>query len=237
MAFFAKNTVRNRKMSPLLSTQRFLPVAEIHNNTILLKNGGLRAILKVEAVNFNLKSETEQQGIIAGYGAFVNTITFPLQIVIRSTRTNIDEYLKQMKEFSDKQTNELLKEQTIGYTNFMQQLIEVADIMQKRFYVIVPIDHTERSKGFTERFFDWIHPDDSLGKASQRNREFGSLVKQLNERVELVASGLGNVGLHTDRMSTRDLIEVLYQVYNPKTSQNEKIPSDTDLLNLDKSTL
>lgn len=234
MGLLPKSTVRNRKMSPLTSTQRFLPIAEIRNDAIILKNGGVRAVLKVEALNFNLKSETEQQGIIAGYGAFVNTLTFPLQIVIRSFKTNIDEYVFQMQGYADKQQNALLKEQTQGYIDFMQHLVEVADIMQKKFYVIVPVDHSERKKTYTEKFFDWIHPDDTSAKASQRNKEFGGLSKQLNERVDLVAAGLANVGLHTDRLDTRGLMEMLYQVYNPKTSQTEKMPTDTDALETQK---
>jgi hypothetical protein len=234
MGLLPKSTVRNRKMSPLTSTQRFLPIAEIRNDAIILKNGGVRAVLKVEALNFNLKSETEQQGIIAGYGAFVNTLTFPLQIVIRSFKTNIDEYVFQMQGYADKQQNALLKEQTQGYIDFMQHLVEVADIMQKKFYVIVPVDHSERKKTYTEKFFDWIHPDDTSAKASQRNKEFGGLSKQLNERVDLVAAGLANVGLHTDRLDTRGLMEMLYQVYNPKTSQTEKMPADTDALETQK---
>jgi len=237
MGLFSKSTVRNRKTSPMMSTQRFLPIAEIRNDTIILKNGGVRAVLKVEALNFNLKSETEQQGIISGYGSFVNTLTFPLQIVIRSFRTNIDEYLTQMQGYADNQQNALLKDQTQGYINFMQRLVEVADIMQKKFYVIVPVDHSERKKTYTEKFFDWIHPDDTSAKASQRNKEFGGLNKQINERVDLVAAGLANVGLHTDRLDTRGLLEMLYQVYNPKTSQLEKIPKDLDTLKEEKLTL
>ncbi len=237
MGLLPKSTVRNRKTSALTSTQRFLPIAEIRNDAIILKNGGVRAVLKVEALNFNLKSETEQQGIIAGYGSFMNTLTFPLQIVVRSLKTNIDEYLFQMQGHADAQQNALLKEQTQGYIDFMQRLVEVADIMQKRFYVIVPVDHSDRKKTYTEKFLDWTHPDDTSAKASQRNKEFSGLNKQLNERVDLVAAGLANVGLHTDRLDTRGLLEMLYQVYNPKTSQLEKIPKDLDALKEEKLTI
>lgn len=237
MAKEPKSTVRSRKAGLNLSTQRYLPVAEIRNNTIVLKNGGLRAVLAVEALNFNLKSETEQQGIIAGYGAFVNTITFPLQIVIRSTRTNIDEYLNVVRETGEKQTNELLKNQTLSYVEFMRKLIDVADIMQKQFFVIVPVDHGERHKTIFEQFFDWIHPDDSAAKASVRSHEFSSESGRLNERIELVSSGLNNIGLHTRRLSTRDLIEMLYQTYNPKTSQNQKIPKDIGDIQMDQTAL
>src|SRR3982750_1336891 len=88
MATTPKTTVRQRKQGNKGATQRYLPIAEIRNDTVLLKNGGLRAVIEVEALNFNLKSETEQQGIVAGYESFVNTLNFPLQIVIRSSKMN-----------------------------------------------------------------------------------------------------------------------------------------------------
>lgn len=233
-----KNTVRNRKARTAASTQRFLPIAEIRADTVLLKNGGLRAVLQVEALNFNLKSETEQQGIVAGYGAFVNTITFPIQIVIRSTKTNIDEYLKQLTDLAEKNTNQLMKDQTLGYVAFMSRLLDIADIMQKKFFVVIPVDRSLRKKGLLEQFFDWIHPDDNAGKALARNREFQSGVKELSERVDLVQAGLRNIGLHTRRLETRDLIELYYQIYNPKTSSHEKIPKEgVEEFNLEKTTL
>lgn len=233
----APDTVRNRKKSAGASSQRFLPVAEIHNDTVLLKNGGLRAILAVEAINFNLKSETEQQGIIAGYGSFVNTLTFPLQIVIRSTKTNIDEYLEKVRGIAETHDNDLLKNLTLGYTNFMQKLVDVADIMQKRFYVVVPYDMAARKKSLTEQFFDWLHPDDSSSKAGSRGRLFTSESKKLAERVDLVSSGLSNIGLHPVRLNTRELIELMYQIYNPKTSQNQKLPKDLEKLKLEGNVL
>ena len=88
-------------------------MSEIHHDTVVLKNGGLRGVLNVEAINFNLKSETEQQGIIAGYQSFVNTLNFPLQIVIRSSKMNIDPYLMQLRSLGEAQQNDLLKTQSL----------------------------------------------------------------------------------------------------------------------------
>lgn len=232
-----KSTVRARKGNSKASTQRYLSIAEIHDDTVLLKNGGLRGILAVEALNFNLKSEVEQQGIIAGYGAFVNTLSFPLQIVIRSFRTNIDEYLERVHDIGEKHTNELLKTQTLGYVDFMRKLLDVADIMQKRFYVIVPVDRTVRKKTGLENLFSFLNTDDSLGNAAGRRREFITSQRQLTERMELVQTGLANVGLHSKRMNTRELVELFYQIYNPQTSQTQKIPSELAPLKLEKNTL
>ena len=236
MAEPAKNTVRIRQGSRNQATQRYLAIAEIHNDTVVLKNGGMRAILQVEALNFNLKSETEQQGIIAGYGNFVNTLTFPIQIFIRSARTNIDDYLAQLQAISDTHTNELLKQQTLSYVGFMQRLLEVADIMQKRFYVVIPVDRNIRKKTLIEQFFDWINPDDTAAKSAYRSREFARGLKDLNERVDLVEAGLNAIGLRSKRMGTRDLLDLYYQIYNPKTSQHQKIPQDLEQLKLEKTT-
>src|SRR3989338_2792699 len=211
-----KSTVRNRKKSERSATQRFLPIAEIRNDIVLLKNGGLRSVLQVEALNFNLKSETEQQGIIAGYGSLVKTPTFPLQIVVRSTKTNIDEYLKHLTDIAQQNKNELLKQQTLGYVSFITRLLDVADIMQKRFYVVVTVDRSVRKKTMLEQFFEWIHPEDTTSKALARNQGFGTAQRELNERVDLVQSGMGNIGLHTKRLNTRELLELYYQIYNPK---------------------
>src|SRR3989344_9585053 len=99
----SKNTIRRRKNNSKSATQRFVPISEIRNDTVLLKHGGLRAVLEVEALNFNLKSETEQQGIIAGYEAFINTLVFPIQIVVRSTKVNIDPYIDQIHQKAEVQ--------------------------------------------------------------------------------------------------------------------------------------
>lgn len=232
-----KSTVRSRKKSSLVSTQRFLPIAEIRSDTVMLKNGGLRAVLAVEALNFNLKSETEQAGIIAGYEGLVNTVTFPLQIVVRSAKMNIDPYLAHLRELAGAQQNILLKNQTLAYSNFVERLIDVADIMQKRFYVVIPLDQSVRRKGIFEQFFSWISPDDSTAKAAQRARDFTEGSRALKDRVNLVQAGLENIGLQSKRLTTHQLIELYYQIYNPKTSQEQKLPVDDAQLGADKTTI
>jgi hypothetical protein len=230
-------TVRVRKKSAAAATQRFLPIAEIRNDAVILKNGGLRAVLEVEALNFNLKSEIEQQAIIAGYGAFMNTLTFPLQIVIRSSKANIDDYIRGIETVGNQQQNPLLKSQTMAYTRFVQRLIEVADIMQKRFLIVVPMDHGMRKKTLPEQFFDWLNPDDTAARATVRRRDFNNGIKTLNERVDVIATGLGAIGLHLTRLSTRDLISLYYEVYNPKIAHVQKLPADPAQLQFDEMTI
>jgi len=232
----AKSTVRNRKKNALTSTQRFLPIAEIRNDTVILKNGGFRAVLKVEALNFSLKSETEQQGIISGYESFVNTLSFPIQIVIRSSKINIDPYLSQLRDIGEKQQNQLLREQTFAYAEFMEKLVDVAEIMQKKFYVVVPLDGSVRKKTMLEQFFGFINPDDSIAKASQRQKDFSGHSQQLKDRVNLIQTGLENIGLQSARLNTQELIEMYYGIFNPSTSQEQKL-KDPELMNIEKDVL
>ncbi len=232
-----KDTVRSKKKAFSLSTQRYLPIAEIKEDTVVLKNGGLRAVLKVNSLNFNLKSELEQQGIIAGYQGFINTLIFPVQILIRSTRLNIDPYIKGVREKAETQPSPLLKEQTLDYAEFMEKLVDIADIMQKNFFVIVPIDApTKAKRGLVARFMDWMNIDDTRTRALQRSREFRSYSKLLRDRITLIQSGLENVGITMRRLKTDELVQLYYTIYNPTTSQKQKFKNNAEL-NPDNSAL
>jgi len=220
------NLVRRRLRNKKVATQRFVPISEIRNDTVLLKKGGLRAVLEVETLNFNLKSETEQQGIIAGYESFINTLTFPLQIVIRSTKVNIDPYIEQIHQKAIVQENDLLREQTESYAIFVEKIVEVADIMQKRFLVVVPLDDTEEKKSPLSQFFSWLGIDDSKSKITYHRKYFNEKAAKLKDRVNLVDAGLRNIGLSTRRLPTMELIELYYEIYNPTTSQEQKLPKD-----------
>ena len=223
------DTVRKRHKNAKAAVQRFIPISEIRNDTVILKKGGMRAVLEVTALNFNLKSETEQQGIISGYESFINTIMFPLQILVRSTKVNIDPYIDQIKERASKQENTLLRDQTESYALFIEKIVEVADIMQKRFLVIVPLDDAEEKQSSLSQFFSWFGIDDSASKINYRRKYFAEKSVQLKDRVNLIESGLRNVGLMTRRLSTTELIELYYEVYNPKTSQEQKLPKDLNI--------
>ncbi|MDA0376159.1 MAG: hypothetical protein O3A80_02520 [bacterium] len=220
------NLVRRRTRNKKIATQRFVPISEIRNDTVLLKKGGLRAVLEVGTLNFNLKSETEQQGIISGYESFINTLTFPLQIVIRSTKVNIDPYIEQIRQKAIIQEKDLLREQTESYAIFVEKIVEVADIMQKRFLVVVPLDDTEEKKSPLSQFFSWIGIDDSKSKITYHRKYFNEKSIKLKDRVNLVDSGLRNIGLSTRRLTTMELIEMYYEIYNPTTSQEQKLPKD-----------
>ncbi len=225
------STMRGRKHSPASNTQKYIPISEIRNDTVLLKNGGLRAVLEIEPINFNLKSEEEQQGIIVNYQNFLNTLSFPIQIVVTSTRVNIDPYIEKVRQQAKAQENKLLKNQSLEYAAFVQKLVDVADIMQKKFYIVVPQDDQQPKKNSFTSFSRWMKTDDSSAKISGRNQLFHQRNILLRDRVNLVQSSLHHVGINSKRLATRELIELYYQLYNPTSSQEQKLPAD---LNTDK---
>jgi hypothetical protein len=143
-------TVRQKKGSPSVSTQIYLNIAEIKDDIVVLKNGGIRAVLQTNSVNFNLKSEDEQNATIYSFQSFLNSIDFPVQIVIQSRKLDVDKYIENVKEIGEKHENALLKKQTMEYCEYIQKLVEYADIMEKKFYVIVPFD-PYRNQNFSFR--------------------------------------------------------------------------------------
>lgn len=221
-----KDTVREgrNKRQPAASTQRFLKIAEIRDDLVVLKNGGIRAILRTSSINFNLKSEEEQNAIIIGYQSFLNSLEFPLQILIRSKKLDVDNYIEKIKKIGEKQKNPLLQTQTTEYAEYIQKLVEYADIMEKDFFVIVPYD-PPRTIGvnFLQRFLQNLNPQDNLANAKKRHTEFEHLAKGINQRVLTAKSGLENCGLKVEQLDTSKLIELFYNTYNPEVSRNEKL--------------
>ena len=208
---------------PTLSIQTYLRISEIRENTLILKNGGLRAILKVSSINFNLKSEDEQNAIIYSYQGFLNTLEDPIQIIIRSKKLDIDKYLDDLRQRATKQTNALLQKQTSEYADYIQKLVEYADIMAKEFYVVVPQDpYRSKNQTFLEKFLGYINSKDSYAQIKQRRDEFEDLKRKLGQKVNSVKIGLENCGLKVDELPTREIIQLFYEINNPVASRYQK---------------
>ncbi len=219
-----KSSVKNKKTSSTLSTQLYLDIAEIKDNVVILKNGGLRAVIQTNSINFNLKSEEEQNSIIYGYQSFLNSLDFPVQIVIQSRKLDVDNYIETVREIGQSHQNELLREQTGKYCDYIKKLVEYADIMEKKFYVIVPYDpYRARKQSMLKKFLNSISSGDSIDSIKRRHKEFDEMHKNLLERVSSVIAGLEGCNLRVAQLSTSNLIELFYQIYNPFTARNEKI--------------
>jgi len=209
------------------STQKFLDISEIKEDVILMRDGTLRGVILVSSINFALKSEDEQNAIVAAYVSFLNNIDFPLQIVIQSRELNIDNYLEDLKQKQKEQTNELLKIQTAEYIQYISELISMGKIMSKRFYIVVPYNPlSDKQKNFFTRLFD-VFKAATLIK--MKDDVFTRRKGQLVRRIENVIGGLSSIGLNSMQLDTQSLIELFYNTYNPKTSSNEKLVNIKEL--------
>ncbi len=212
---------------PTISTQRYLDIAEIRDDMVVLKDGTVRAVLMVSSVNFDLKSEEEQNAMVGAYVNFLNSLQFPLQIVVQSRPLNIDEYLERLVQTEREHSNELLRMQTADYRNFIQDLVHLEKIMSKKFFIVVPYAPGQDNKlKFTDRLMGLF----STAKAVQLNRErFEKYSRELNKRSIFIYSGITSMGLSARRLNTQALIELYYNSYNPALSQNEALPDITKL--------
>jgi type IV secretory pathway VirB4 component len=206
---------------PGVPSQRFLDIAEIKEDTVILKDGTLRAVLLVSSINFALKSVDEQNAIVQAYMQFLNGIDFPIQIVIQSRKMNIDNYLRQLAESEKTQANDLLKRQIGDYTEFVKQLVKLGDIMQKRFYVVVPVNPaTSKQKGFFQRVQEILTPSGAIHLSEER---FKKDKFDLGLRVNQIVGGLSSMSLNTVQLDTQSLIELFYTVYNPELFEVQRM--------------
>lgn len=200
------------------STLKYVDVESIKDGVVILKNGSLRSILMVSSINFDLKSTDEQDAIIAQYQNFLNSLDFPLQIVVTSRKLNIRPYIEMIQERQKQQTNEMLRMQTLEYEEFISKLTDVTNIMSKFFYIVVPFAPIETKKsGFFGKISSSLAPKQQV----LENRElFETYKNQLWQRVDHIAAGLGGTGLKLTALTTDEIIELLYNSYNPSTMTN-----------------
>ncbi|EKD46826.1 MAG: hypothetical protein ACD_67C00055G0007 [uncultured bacterium] len=212
-----------------LSTQKYVDVEEVRDGVIILKNGSLRAVLMVSSINFDLKATEEQDSIISQYQNFLNSLDFPMEIVISSRKLNINPYLDYLKKKETQLTNELLSMQLAEYSNFIKNLADVSSIMSKYFYVVVPFHPIESVKsGLLDRLFGSTN---SQMAVSKRRELFDTYKNQLWQRVDHVSAGLSGTGVKVTPLKTEELIELLYNSYNP-SMHNNTIIKDIDKVEL-----
>lgn len=203
------------------ATQRYLDISEIRDDIVIMKDGTLRVVLLCSSINFALKSEDEQNALISAYVGFLNSIDFPLQVVIQSRRLNIEDYLNRLKGAEKEQKNELLRVQIADYRSFVGELVELGQIMSKRFYVVVPYSPLgNKRKGFFTRFSEALSPVLSV---KLREERFLEKKKDLMLRVNHVSSGLASMSVQAIQLDSQGLIELYYNVYNPDIYESQPL--------------
>lgn len=206
-----------------IATQQFVDINEIKDGTIILKSGGLRRVLMVSGINFDLKSEEEQNIIIYSFQNFLNTLDFSVQLVVHSRKMNTDAYIENLKKREEAETNELMKNQIGEYAEFVKSFVEQNAVMAKTFFAVVPYDPISSSAGggLLEGLKFW--ETKPAGNSAKKDEGWQQKTMQLNQRTEQVIHGLSQVGLRVIALNNEELIELFYNLYNPSAIEKKDL--------------
>jgi type IV secretory pathway VirB4 component len=202
------------------ATQDFVPVRDIRENVVILKNGQLCMVLLASSINFALKSGDEQQAILQQFQSFLNTIDFSIQFYTQSRRLNIQPYLNQLREREVLQDNDLMRIQLREYMEFIRTFVTEVDVMSKNFFIIIPytpiqIDFTSNIGAMFGKKQDVVIEDAKF----EENR------LQLEQRASLVEQGLTRIGVRTIPLQSEELVELYYHIFNPGDPEGTAPPS------------
>lgn len=198
------------------STQDFVPISEVRDGVIVLKDGSLRAILLASSINFALKSEDEQTAFIVQFQNFLNSLDFSCQIFVQSRMLDIRPYIATLEVAYKNQMDDLMRIQIREYIEFIKSFTEAANIMTKNFFVVVPYAPA-MLQGVSSSTIASKLPFGSKTSPSvaEANRTFEEKVSQLEQRIGIVQQGLVRCGVRTVQLGTEEAIELFYKLFNP----------------------
>ncbi|MDP2874183.1 MAG: hypothetical protein Q8N84_02755 [bacterium] len=205
------------------STQAHLDILDVVDDLVLLKNGGAACVIQTTAVNFDLLSEREQDAMIGAFGNLLNSLSFPVQIIIRSKKMDITAYLERLNQVETEQPNPQLREKVVAYRNFIQELITKNEVLDKRFYIIVPY----YSSGLPSSSSPTSWLDNLLGRKQKRIRIdkrylLDKAKIQINPKRDSLIKELSRVGIKSKQLNTQELVELFYEIYNPGGAPEQK---------------
>ncbi|HEY9583864.1 MAG TPA: hypothetical protein VJI66_02800 [Candidatus Paceibacterota bacterium] len=194
------------------TTQEFVPIQEIRDGIVMLKDGSMRSIILASSLNFALKSADEQNAIILQFQNFLNSLDFSIQIFVQSKRLDIRPYIALLEERYKEQVTELMKIQTREYIEFIKTFVDNSNIMTKGFFIVIP--YTPSMLGISKNPLTSIM---KKGKKDQvlENNKFEEYRSQLEQRVGVVEQGLVRCGIRVAELGTEEVVELYYKIFNP----------------------
>ena len=197
------------------TTQDFVPIQEIRDGIIILKNGGMRSVILASSLNFALKSQDEQSSIILQFQNFLNSLDFSVQICIQSKKLDIRPYLALLEDRYKDQTTDLMKIQVREYIEFVRTFVENTSIMSKSFFVVIPYDPPIVATGNSTISKILPAKKDSSGNTSTSDERFQEYRSQLEQRTAVVEQGLVRCGVRAAELGTEEVVELFYKLFNP----------------------
>jgi len=212
------------------TTQDHLPVEDVVSGIVLLKDGSCAIVMQLSSVNFDLLSEREQSALVFAYGGILNSLNFPIQIVIQTTTKDVTSYLNNLKDLEEKQVNPLLKERTRQYRKFIEETVRKNDVLSKSFYAVVPFSVVELGiKSASKQMVGNLPLLGSHNRSSELPFAKEYILEKAKASLEPKRDHLvrlfSRLGLEVRVLETRELIELFYKLYNEETASNQKVQS------------
>lgn len=227
----ANNKDKNNSNQPSkngnLSSQASLPFAEVRDGIIIMNDGSFRAIIRAESINFDLMSSSEQEAVEYSYQGFLNSLYFQTQIFIKSRRIDMRPYLERLSKIRTEMDNMLLGMLMEDYIYFISDLVDQTNIMSKEFYIVVPYYPDESVQKAIEQtksaVNSLVNKSGKKGPVVINDQDLEKAKTELKNRVQNVVNGLIQVGINSNPLSTEELIQLLYNTYNPDTASRQTL--------------
>lgn len=209
-----------------------MDIVDIKDNVVVLQNGGIAAVIQTRAVNFNLLTDIEQDAIIASFSMLLNSITFPVQVVIRSKKLDITKYIEKVIRVERQITDPLLKKQAEAYRKFVQEVIKQNEVLDKSFYVVVPAGGTASAGDVASQPFGWFTK--LLGRQNRRvsnidvDRTIKSYMPELSPKVDHLIKQFNRLNIQSKQLTTQELVQLYFDIYNPVSKHNQRIQTNID---------
>lgn len=216
------------------STQNSLQIAEIRDGIVIMNDGSFRSVIMAKSINFDLMSSQEQEAVEYSYQGFLNSLYFPVQIFVRSQKVDLQPYLEKLDKIRSEHDNMLLALLMEDYIQYMTQLSQQTNIMDKKFYVVIPyFPHVDVQKALTQskNFFTGVVAlfDKKEQHVVINEAELEKAKTELRNRVQAVLGGLLQSGVQALPLDTQELIELYYDTYNPDTATRQELKNFSNL--------
>ena len=207
------------------STQEHLDIEEIKEDVVILKNGGASLVLQTTAVNFDLLSVREQDAAIAAFSAMLNSLSFPVQIVIRSKKMDISKYIENVRKVEQVQQEPKLKDQTKKYIKFVEDLVTKNEALDKNFYVAIPYNISQVTPGSSP--FSWIYGLTGFKTKKRTHIDVNGILKaakvQLEPKTDHLVKEFARMNIKARQMTTEELVDLFYDIYNPGSARFQRV--------------
>lgn len=216
------------------SAQNMLLISELRDNMVIMSDGSFRAVITCKSINFDLMSSREREGVEYAYQSFINSLTFPVQILIRSQRVDIAPYLDRLESIRRGQDNMLLGVLMDNYIDFIDRLAEEANIMDKSFFVVVPYypaGDIDSAVNASKNLFSGLFAPQQQTNIKITEETYTKSKDELQNRINTVLNGLFQMGVRSVQLNTKELGELYYNFYNPDTAVRQPLGDFSTMTN------